>query len=113
MSWGSNNSRPISSNGTSIDRLKCERDALAAADAHRDDPAPEAIATHRMDEAGCQHRAGGTDRMAVGDRAAFDIDDVAGKSGLARNGDDDRGAGLANLHPPPTSQPPTPPVPRP
>src|SRR5258708_22703090 len=41
--------------GTSIDRLECERDALAAADAHGDDPAPEAVATHRMGEAGCQH----------------------------------------------------------
>src|SRR5260370_21679952 len=38
--------------GTSIDRLECERDAMAAADAHGDDPAPEAVATHRMDEAG-------------------------------------------------------------
>src|SRR5258708_19115289 len=93
--------------GTSIDRLECERDALAAADAHGDDPAPEAVATHRMDEAGCQHRTGGADRMPVGDRAAFDIDDVGRKPELARDGDDDRGAGpvvldaLATPHPPP------------
>src|SRR5260370_18035225 len=38
--------------GTSIDRLECERDALAAADAHGDDPAPEAVPTPRKDEAG-------------------------------------------------------------
>src|SRR5580692_4577593 len=83
--------------GTSIDRLECERDALAAADAHGDDPAPEAVATHRMDEAGCQHRTGCADRMPVGDRAAFDIDDVGRKPELTRDGDDDRGEGLVDL----------------
>src|SRR5258708_18412865 len=41
--------------GTSIDRLECERDALAAADAHGDEP--EAVPTHRMDEAGIPHPA--------------------------------------------------------
>src|SRR5260370_2871353 len=97
MSWGSNNSRPISSNGTSIDRLECERDALAAADAHSDDPAPEAVATHRMDEAGCQHRAGGADRMPVRDRAALGIDDVARQPELARDGNDGRREGLLRL----------------
>src|SRR5260370_7036138 len=98
MSWGSNNSRPISSNGTSIDRLKCERDALAAADAHGDDPAPEAVATHRMDEAGCQHRTGCADRMPVGDRAAFNIYDVGRKPQIPRDRDDHRGQSLVDLH---------------
>src|SRR5258708_19744640 len=108
--------------GTSIDRLECERDALAAADAHGDDPAPEAVATHRMDEAGCQHRTGCADRMPVGDRAAFDIDDVGRKPELARDGDDDRSEGLLDLaalhtpHPPPPppaplTAPPHPPPP--
>src|SRR5260221_10911324 len=95
--------------GTSIGRLECERDALAAADAHGDDPAPEAVATHRMDEAGCQHPTGCADRMPLGDRAPFDIDDVGRKPELARDGDDDRGEGLVDLdaldiaEPPPRS----------
>src|SRR5882724_8326182 len=104
------NPRPISSNGTSIDHLECERDALAAADAHSDDPAPEAVATHRMYEAGCQHRAGGADRMPVGDRAAFDIDDVGRKPELARDGNDDRGEGLVDLDALDIAEPPPRPV---
>src|SRR5229473_2848448 len=106
---GARTIRGRSLDGTSIDRLECERDALAAADAHGDDPAPEAVATHRMDEAGCQRRTGCADRMPVGDRAAFDIDDVGRKPELARDGDDDRGEGLVDLdaldidEPPPRS----------
>src|SRR5260221_1550829 len=62
-----------------------------------------------MDEAGCQHCTGCADRMPVGDRAAFDIDDVGRKPELARDGDDDRGEGLVDLdaldiaEPPPRS----------
>src|SRR5260370_8484328 len=98
--------------GTSIDRLECERDALAAADAHGDDPAPEAVATHRMDEAGCQHRTGCADRMPVRDRAAFDIDDVGRKPELARDGNDDRGEGLVDLDALDIAEPPPRPVER-
>src|SRR5260221_13499101 len=47
--------------------------------------------------------------MPVGDRAAFDIDDVGRNPELARDGDDDRGEGLVDLdaldiaEPPPRS----------
>src|SRR5260221_10433452 len=79
--------------GTSIDRLECERDALAAADAHGDDPAPEAVATHRMDEAGFHHPTGSPARSPVGERAALDIDAVGGKPEPPRDGGKDRGQG--------------------
>ena len=42
-------------------------------------------------------RAGGADRMAVRDRAAFDIDDVLGKPELAHDGEGDRGEGFVDL----------------
>jgi hypothetical protein len=61
---------------TSVDRLDRQRDTLAATDAERDDAAPQAVAPHRMDEARGQNRAGGADRMAMGDGAALDVDDV-------------------------------------
>src|SRR5258708_35760879 len=50
--------------------------------------------------------------MAMGDRTAFDIDDVAGKSQLARNGDDDRGEGLVDLDALDIAEPPPRPVER-
>jgi hypothetical protein len=61
---------------------------------------------------GCQHRAGGADRMPVGDRAAFDIDDVGRKPELARDGDDDRGEGFVDLDALDIAEPPPRPVER-
>ena len=74
-----------------------QRDTLTAADAKRDKAAREAVAAHRVDEFGGQHRAGRADRMAVGDGAAFDVDDVLGKSELAGNHDGDGGERLIDL----------------
>src|SRR6266550_6970291 len=78
-------------------RLDGERDALAAADAQRDDAALEAVAPHRVNEARGEHRAGGADGMAVRDRAALDVDDVLGQPELAGDRDDDRREGLVDL----------------
>src|SRR6478609_7174140 len=78
-------------------RLDGERDALAAADAQRDDAALEAVAPHRVNEARREHRAGGADGMAVRDRAALDVDDVLGQPELAGDSDDDRREGLVDL----------------
>src|SRR5258708_15080111 len=66
--------------GTSIDRLECERDALAAADAHGDDPAPEAAAQHRNDEAGFQHPPGCAHRRPRGDARPLQICHCGGKT---------------------------------
>src|SRR5260370_3598479 len=85
--------------GTSIDRLECERDALAAADAQSDDPAPEAVATHRMDEAGCQHRAGGAHQKPPGARAPLRNDEVWRHHKVAPDGHDHRRETLPDLHP--------------
>ena len=46
------------------------------------------IAPHRAKEPGREHGASRTDRMPMGDRAAFDIDDIWQQSEFA--GDDDR-----------------------
>jgi hypothetical protein len=53
-----------------------KRDTLTAADAKRDKAAREAVSTHRVDEFRGEHCTGRADRMAMGDGAAFDIDDV-------------------------------------
>ena len=63
--------------------LERQRNALAAADAQRDDAALEAVALHRMQQPRGQHRAGGADRVAVRDGAALDVDDVLGEAELA------------------------------
>ena len=72
-----------------MQRFDDQRDPLTAADAKRDQPARQAVAAHRVDQLGCQHRAGGADRMAMGDSAAFDVDDVIGQPELASNNDGD------------------------
>ena len=74
---------------TSGDSFERERNALAAADAQGDDPTPQSVAAHRVDEAGRQNRASGTDRMAMGNGAAVDIDDVRREPQLVRDGNDD------------------------
>jgi hypothetical protein len=38
--------------------------------------APQSVAAHRVDEAGRQNRASGTDRMPMGNGAAVDVDNV-------------------------------------
>src|SRR5262249_62173460 len=79
--------------------LDGQGDALAAADAERDDAAIEAVATHGMDQLRGEYRPGGADRMAVGHRAAFHIDDIVGQTELARDHDRDRGEGFIHLDP--------------
>ena len=80
-----------------MQRFDRKRDALAAADAQRDDAALEAVAAHRVNELRGQHRAGRADRMAVRDGAALDIDDVFGQSELARDHDGDGRERLVDL----------------
>src|SRR5262249_25500737 len=91
--------RPGNSNAPLLPLLSVQcpdryRDALAAADAQRHDAALETISFHRVNQLGGQHRAGGADRMTVGDGAAFHIDDVVGQAELARDYDRDRGEGF-------------------
>src|SRR3954469_16222385 len=79
------------------EHLEGERDALPAADAQRDDAALEAVAAHRVDQAGRQHRARRSNRMAMRDRTTLDIDDVLGQTELARHDDRDLRKGLVYL----------------
>src|SRR5690606_35421340 len=72
------------------DHLQGQRDTLAAADAERDDAALESVALHRMQQPRGKYRAAGADRMAVGDGAAFDVDDVLGEADFAKAGEGDR-----------------------
>jgi len=53
-----------------------KRNALAAADAKRDNATLKPVAPHRVNKLGSQDCAGCADRMAVHDRAARDIDDL-------------------------------------
>src|SRR5258708_17440808 len=80
-----------------LNRLQGEGDALAAADAQRDDPALEPVAAHRMDEPRREHGTGGTDRMAVRDRSTLDVHDVLRETELAGDDDGDRGEGFVDL----------------
>ncbi len=52
---------------------------------------------HRVQQTGRQHGAGCAYRMAVGDRAAFDIDDVLRELQLALAGERDRGERLVDF----------------
>src|SRR5262249_55180295 len=74
--------------------VECEGDALAAADAQRDDAALETVASHRVDETGRQHGAGPSDRMAMRNRASLDIDDILRQTELAHYSNGDRRKGL-------------------
>ena len=56
-----------------------EPNIFPAADAQGDDAPFETITAHRMDKAGGEHGLCCTDRVATGDGAAFDIDDVLGQ----------------------------------
>src|SRR6266852_4729725 len=81
-----------SSAPASRNRFERKRDALPAADAEGDHAALQAVAAHRVDEAGREHGARGADRVAMRDGAALDIDDVGREAELARHGDDGGGA---------------------
>ena len=74
-----------------------ERDTLAAADAKRHDATTQAVALHRPCKPRRQDRARRADRMAMCDRAAFDIDDLFIELRLASNRD--RGEGFVDLDP--------------
>ena len=76
-----------------------QSDTLAATDAERDDATLETIAFHWVDQLCGQHCAGGANRMAVGDGAAFHIDDVVRQSELARDHNRDRGESFIDLDP--------------
>src|SRR5216684_4086587 len=86
-----------SSAPASRNRFERKRDALPAADAEGDHAALQAVAAHRVDEAGREHGARGADRVTMRDGAALDIDDVGREAELARHGDDDGGEGLVDL----------------
>ena len=80
-----------------MQNFDCQRDALAAADAECDKAAREAVPAHRVDEFRGEHRARCTDRVAMRNGAAFDIDDVVGQSELAGYHDRDRRERLIDL----------------
>src|SRR5258708_37766610 len=86
-----------SSAPASRDRFERKRNALAAADAQGDHAALQAVAAHRVDEAGREHRARGAGRVAMRDGAAPDIDDVGRGGELARHGGDEGGGGPRDL----------------
>ena len=72
----------------SLHKFERERDTLSATDAERNDFLADPVALHRMQETGRsnrEHRARCADRVTMRDGAAFDIDDVFGKT--ARCGD--------------------------
>ena len=82
-----------------MQRFDGERDALAAADAQRDQAALQTVPAHRVDKLRGQHCPGRADRVAVGDRAALDIDDLVGQSEFTSDADRDRRKGLIDLCP--------------
>ena len=81
-----------------MESLKRQRDPLTAADAQRHQSAPDTVSVHRVKEAGRQHGSCRTDRMAMCDGAALDIDDVLGEPEFPDERQDDRREGLVDLH---------------
>src|SRR5271154_5122832 len=77
--------------------LDRQRDTLAAADAEGDDASGQAIAAHGVDQPSREDGPGGADRMTMGDRPAFDIDDFFRQAQFARHRDRDRGERLGEL----------------
>jgi hypothetical protein len=71
--------------------LDRQRDTLAAAYAKGDDSASQVVAAHRMNKASRKNGTGSADRMAMGYRAAFDIDDLLGQTEFARHNDGNGG----------------------
>src|SRR6516165_7616952 len=82
-----------------MQRLDSQSDALAAADAQRDQAALETVAPHRVNEFCREHRAGRANRMAVSDCAALDIHNVVGQAEFTRDHDGDGGESLIDLDP--------------
>ncbi len=62
--------------GVGSDGLEGQSDALAAADAERDDATPQAVAAHGVQQARREHGTRCADRMAMRDGATLDVDDV-------------------------------------
>ena len=82
-----------------MQRLDGQGDALAAADAQRDDAARKSVAPHRVDEFCREHRAGRANRMAVSDCAALDIHNVVGQAEFTRDHDGDGSESFIDLDP--------------
>ena len=81
----------------SMQRFDRQRDTLTATDAKRDQAAGQTVPAHRMDQLRRQHCTGGADRMAMGDGAAFDVDDVLGQPELASDNDCDGREGFIDF----------------
>jgi len=81
----------------SADSLKRQRDPLTAADTQHHQSTTETVSVHRVKEAGRQHGSCRTDRMAMCDGAALDIDDVLREPELSDERQDDRRKGLVDL----------------
>src|SRR5260370_9263878 len=77
-----------SSAPASRNRFERKRDALPAADAEGDHAALQAVAAHRVDEAGREHRAPGAHRGALRDGAPPDLGDVGRVAEPRRPGQD-------------------------
>src|SRR5215472_8789986 len=82
-----------------MQRLDSQSDALAAADAQRDETALETIAPHRVNEFCREHRTGRANRVTVGDRTAVHVNNVVRQSEFARNDNGDGGEGFIDLNP--------------
>ena len=67
------------------ERLDRKGNALAATDAQGHDTTLQPIPLHGVGEPRRQDRARRPDGMAVGNRAALDVDDVLGEAQLARS----------------------------
>src|SRR5262245_579260 len=81
----------------SMQGLDRQRYALTAADAKRDKSARQAVAPHRVDQLSRQHCTGRADGMAMGDRAAFNVDDLFWQPKLASDNDGDGCEGFIDL----------------
>jgi len=79
---------------------------LAATDAQGHEASPQAVATHRMDQAGGQNGACRPDRVTVRDRAALDVDDVLRQAELARHDDGDGRERFVDFDPLDVAEPP-------
>jgi len=82
----------------SADHFDGEGDALASADTQGDDPASKSIPAHRMNEAGHEHCAGGTDRMPMCNGTTFHIDNILRQPEFARYDDGDGGESLVDFN---------------